>query len=669
MNDTNQEKVYPGVNSQVILNHYSDEEKKIIQKLSGEWYITNGGGEINLGPKSKYKYLLFKPTDSYKELFNIEFEIIVIFSEYSSFETRTLDAIDYAAKKYPQLRIERLCSVIISKDVDIVIKIEQLVKNDQESQIIIPFSYSELLANNDSFLVRNRFKSHFYTRDLFAFEAPLKKDLYFFGRNDLVYKIVNRHRSNENSALFGLRKTGKTSVIFGVKRVLESLGQKFVFLDCQTPAFHKRSWNSALYYLALELKNQHNLQFQLNDENEFTETNAPILFEQYLLKAYKSFGLKNILIVFDEIENITFGTSPTKHWTEGLDFIYFWQTLRSIFQKHTNLFSYLIVGTNPKCIETSLINGKDNPIFNQVYFEYIPNFDVPQTREMTRKLGRIMGLQFDETVYAKLTDDFGGHPFLMRHLCSIINKISDPNRPVRVDRALYDKAKSIFKSEYSHYIEMILNVLKQFYPDEFDMLKFIALDDHETFSQLAKISPEFTNHLLGYKIIDKNENNYSFKIEAVKDYLLTKHKYERALNNSAEMLSEISERRNVIEPKLRKIVRNTLLINLGKGTATTEFLAVLGEPRKSEHAGLAYSELFNGTSCNLYLEDLRKVIIKHYEYFKNIFGSNKDDVDSKLQVINKYRNDAHAKDLTKSEMEYFRVCITYIEKKIDDFVD
>ncbi len=147
MNRTENQKVYPGINPQVKLDHFADEEMEIIKKLSGEWYITNGGNEISLGTKSKYKYLLFKPTDHYKEMFNIALEIIIIFSDYSSFETRTLDAVDYVAKKYQKLRIEKLCSVIISRDIEITSKIKELVKSNQESQLIVPFSYSELIEN------------------------------------------------------------------------------------------------------------------------------------------------------------------------------------------------------------------------------------------------------------------------------------------------------------------------------------------------------------------------------------------------------------------------------------------------------------------------------------------------------------------------------------------
>jgi len=103
-----EEKTYSGYNPQVKLDHFSDEEKKIIHRLSGEWYVTNGGGEIKLGPTSLYKYFLVKPTDLYKEMFDLELEIVCVFSNYSEFETRTLDAYDYIFANYQQLRLERL---------------------------------------------------------------------------------------------------------------------------------------------------------------------------------------------------------------------------------------------------------------------------------------------------------------------------------------------------------------------------------------------------------------------------------------------------------------------------------------------------------------------------------------------------------------------------------
>jgi hypothetical protein len=375
---------------------------------------------------------------------------------------------------------------------------------------------------------------------------------------------------------------------------------------------------------------------------------------------------KNILLIFDEIENITFNISPTEHWANGLDFVFFWQTLRSIFQK-INIFSYMIVGTNSMCVEVASIKGKDNPIFNQVPCEYIPNFDVPQTRAMVRKLGRLMGLKFDEIVYGKLTEDFGGHPFLIRQVCSVINSLCSLERPFTVDKALYERAKQVFNQNNNSYVEMILNVLNEFYQDEYSMIEYLAMGDIKTFQDFAGMSSYYTNHLLRYGIIEKPGDTYNFKIEAVKEYLLTKNKYKKINLTPEEMLKEISERRNTLEPKIRLIVRNQLRAAQGKAQAKENVLHIFGGERKLELAKLSYEDLFNPNKSEIYFDDLRKIVVKHWDCFKNIFIKDKQDFDTKMQFINKHRADAHAKEVSKEEMDYFRLCISDIEKQVEDF--
>jgi len=60
--------------------------------------------------------------------------------------------------------------------------------------------------------------------------------------------------------------------------------------------------------------------------------------------------------------------------------------------------------------------------------------------------------------------------------------------------------------------------------------------------------------------------------------------------------------------------------------------------------------------------------MKHWVCFKNIFGPDDRAFDSNMTVINKFRNDAHAKKLTMEEMHGFRVCITSIENQADEFL-
>ena len=278
----------------------------------------------------------------------------------------------------------------------------------------------------------------------------------------------------------------------------------------------------------------------LPNEIDFTVKDAAILTEKFLQNCKEEFS-SPIYLIFDEIENISRETAPADHWCRGIDFALFWQSLRSIFQRTNNLVSYLVVGTNPSCIELPKIDNIDNPIFNHFNPLYIPGFEVKDTREMVRKLGKRMGLRFDESIYAKLTEDYGGHPFLMRHVCSLISKeVSEQERPVDIGKISYANGKSEFIKKHSNYLEMIISVLKEFYSDEYKMLTMLANDNVDEFSRLAKSHPSYTSHLVGYGIIKEERCGYVFNIESVRDYILEESKFTRIGLSKEEMWAEIS---------------------------------------------------------------------------------------------------------------------------------
>ena len=503
--------VYPGINKQANLSSFSNDEIAIIKSFAKEWYVTFGGEPIELGSNSQYKFFLMKPTDDYQEMFNIKREIVVVFSDYIPFQPRTLDAYEAIFDSISALRVERIATVLISRDNNIVYEITTLLRSDPERQIIVPFSYKELLEKHDTFFIRNRFVEHFFSRDLFNFQSPLKKDIYFFGRNDIVQDIVSRTKSNENSGLFGLRKSGKTSIVFSVERVLLRENIASIFIDCQSPSFHQKRWNDALGNIIKQIADKYFSDNQIIRElfvptDDYRDSSrAAELFEQDLQTFYRSAKKRPILIVFDEIEHISPVSSPSRHWITENDFVLFWQTLRSVYQKHQNKMSYLLSGTNPQCVELPQINGIDNPIFNQIPATYIPAFSFLQTKNMIDTLGRLMGLFFDDIVISCLTDDFGGHPFLIRLVCSKIHLMSHNTRPTRIDKTIYERAKQQMLLDCGPYIEMILLTLTIHYGIEYDMLKMLALEDFENFYELSKMDPSLTKHLLAYQIIDKKQ--------------------------------------------------------------------------------------------------------------------------------------------------------------------
>lgn len=663
----------PGIRSTLELKSFTDDEIRILEYLSKrDWYITRA--DVISIAQSNYKLVLMKPSDFIKNAFNIHREIIVAISPYDSFEPRSIDAIDYL--DIQELRLEEICSIVISNDDNVESKVNTILKSNQESRVIVSFSYSELLKNikDEEYLI-NKLRKNFYSRDLFGIQDPLKKDLYFFGRRDLVHALINKHLGAENTGIFGLRKTGKTSILYSIERALDRKRSASIMIDCQT--LHLKSWNVALLYIIQELQAKYNV--KKSDlkllEGYSQEQFVADFFSDDILTIYRKIDKRSILLIFDEIENITFDTSISENWKTGNDFVKFWQVLRSTFQKHRqdNIFTYLVTGTNPRCIEKPTINKTDNPIFAQFQPTYIPAFDFSQTKEMVNKLGGYMGLKFDEATCAELVEDFGGHPLLMRQMCSHANRAISEMRPVTVNKTQYEHLKQDFYNDqngFTKYAQMVLEVLDSWYPDEFQMLTWLSIGELETFKGLAELSPEYVTHLINYGIIEKSNKNYGFKIEALKSYLSNKNRYRRLNLTNDEKQAEISARRNAIEPKLRKIVRTQLRATLGEVEAKKKIIIeIYGSKEISSKETLDYSDFFDPGKHNIYLNNLFEIIRKNWEScFRNIFEVNVEIFIAKTTLVNHLRKpDAHAAKISEADFQSFRGAIGWLEEKVNEY--
>lgn len=661
-----QRKTTPGIHPNFLIERFSGKEKSILRKLSREWFLTSSGCEITL-VTSTYNYFLMKPTTAFSEMFNIEREIVCVLSPYKNFEPRTLDVFTKAQEGMADLRTESICKILISADPDVERRIDSLLKSDPEQPIVVPFTYDELSSSFDDYFIRNRFRKHFYSRNLFDFLSPLKSDLYFFGRSQLVHELVNRHKSGEHTGLFGLRKSGKTSIIYAVERTLNTSGDRFVSLDCESPSIHKCRWNEMLEKLVSEYHAAIKSKTKITTEDRYDEKNAADNFEADILKIYRSKKPQSTLFIFDEIERISPNTGSSEHWREGSDFIYFWQTLRGFYQRNPEVFTYMLVGTNPAAVENATLVGHENPIFASIPCQYVPSFDVEQVRQMVRKLGRYVGLKFDELIYSRLTDDFGGHPFLIRQACSLIHLACQGERPVTVDKALYERIKAQFVSHSSHYLEMIVKVLRDWYPDEYEMLKYLAQGDIDSFNDFAQESNVFTKHLIGYGLVQSSRNGYVFNIESLKDYLSQQHKYERINLTEQEKVEEVGRRRNALEKQLRSVIRSALKLSHGK-KATDVVIASLPEARRDTLRGRPLEHLLSKDDSPLYFLDLINIIKREWDTLKNAFDMDKNKAVLMLEEINRIgRPDAHAKSISKDDFDQLRIYFNKLESILEEW--
>lgn len=662
--------VTPGIHpfaSEKVNMLFSRLENEIVNTFSSQWYVTKAD-EIKIGA-SQYKYILIKATPNLYDLFNISAEIIVVFSDYSEFEPRTFDTFDNIKDKLELGRVENLCGVIVSRD----IQIEQRIKeynSGPETRTIIPFSYEEIQSNkNNNYLFRNKFQKYFYSRDLFAFDDALKTDLYFFGRNQLVMEIIDKHFSGQNMGLFGLRKTGKTSIIFDVKRKIQMKNAVGVFISCQSPEMSMGTWVDAIFYIVKRIYNDFKMDYSSISREDFTEISAAEKLSQTISNIYDLFN-KTILLMFDEVEHITFKKAANPNWSEGLESAFFWKAVRSSFQEESSKFTYCIVGTNPICIEYSKICQAENPIFLGVSVQYIPGFSVEQTRTMVRKLGRIMGLKFDEILYSKMTEDYGGHPFLIRHLCSYISK-KYTNRPVIIDRIKYNICKEEFNKTQGKYFDMLLEVLTDFYPIEYEMLSYLASGDIETFKYFANEDHSLIEHLLGYGIIQQNDNDYDFRIDVIKDYILKKNKTKSVYKTIEEKWSHLCTQRSNLELEMRSMIKQVLLIGLSANSENPKdyVISKIYNSERHKYQSYTYNDLFDPKKSKIYLKGLTVLITGRWHLFEPFMTEfTQESFVHTMGIINdKGRFDTHAKIPTDDDITIFDAAINKLNSIIRNY--
>ena len=187
-------------------------------------------------------------------------------------------------------------------------------------------------------------------------------------------------------------KLEKTSVLYAVKRLFESKELPIIYIDCQSPSIHKRRWFEALERItSLAYDQIPGLNRELIKMREYTEKDAASLFESDLKKISVLKNGNRILLIFDEIENITFEIASSEHWSKKEDFLLFWQTLRSIFQSNRDIFSFIIAGVNPHVLEITSIRSHDNPIFKIATPKYLNLFNSDTVKEMVDSIGMYMG--------------------------------------------------------------------------------------------------------------------------------------------------------------------------------------------------------------------------------------------------------------------------------------
>ncbi|NEP13282.1 MAG: ATP-binding protein [Symploca sp. SIO2C1] len=372
-------------------------------------------------------------------------------------------------------------------DTSVRLQMAQVRARDHFVLIPIPFAAIEQALSNEATstgLLAQYAERYLPGADLFDDRNAIGDTLCFFGRGNLLHSLEEDLRRNQGIGLFGLRKSGKTSLLLQLGFAMRQY--PVVHIDLQPYGgklrYGAELFNKILQELSLLIKKS-TPNATLNWATFQRDCPAADLGTDFvrqvseLAKLLSESGYQlPILLFLDEIERIL----PTKEDSRerAEEFNAFFGGLRALSQEK-QLLSILIADVHPdlnRINHWSQASVPTNPVFNFFKEIFVFPFSEEETTEMLIEIGKLMGVAFDKETLVTIHRESGGHPFIARQLASLLCQKTDQDKS--------ESGKLIKLSTVTRYLKRPFKysgILK----DYFEQSIWADLKKRENFSAMA----------------------------------------------------------------------------------------------------------------------------------------------------------------------------------------
>ena len=269
--------------------------------------------------------------------------------------------------------------------------------------------------------------------NLYEVSMPITDFMTFFGRAPTIEKMLQVICRGEHIGIFGLRKMGKTSLMWQLKERLNKHG--VVLIDLQIPGKETMVLYSMIVQELvqdvvikypgikipnLELVKVRTLHSGENQEPDSSTAELVSAFERDLTCIYellRSRDPENRIVLFlDEVERML----PSEGYSGFVEWEQFWGVLRGIAQRRRFL-SLVVASVDARLNRTDLLNGIDNPAYKLLsHTEFLSPFTEQEDHEMIVNIGNQMrGVEWEDAALKAVHRASGGHPCISREICGL----------------------------------------------------------------------------------------------------------------------------------------------------------------------------------------------------------------------------------------------------------
>lgn len=455
---------------------------------------------------------LIRLSEELEERFGIHQEIPTIYSPHSDIQSRTIVRIPEMLELLPPERQGYAEGITFfwAPDVRLQTKLQKFSKTER---VLIP------MQSGDSLSFVTALSGHLYSQDLYRERTYVTGDQ-FFGRRSLLADLRGDLYNHRVPAVFGTRKTGKTSILKELVRTSQAGGgtdliEIFVYQDLEhlpQPSSGADPIPELLGDLVGEIHSQLKLRKLRTKEMSDVPASPTLLEFRKALKAtlqHPSNCQLNLVLILDEVEHLCPPNANEAATTANTESIpQFFGVLRKLVQENDN-FDFVVAGLASAIVESGELYGRLNPLFRLANVYYMSPFNEREAEELLQGIGSRIGLRWLPGAISLAHAETGGQVVLLRELAAHVWETQRKNSAdkVEVSEQDVDAVISGYRRAVRAQINETIDHVKRYYPEEFELCgEIIAAPT--SFDELVAAYPAQVNRLINLGLIQEVDGRW-----------------------------------------------------------------------------------------------------------------------------------------------------------------
>jgi hypothetical protein len=498
--------------------------------------------ERNQTPRTWFLYC--EPDQPLRERFDLAPELLVVLIPSREAQARDIDAAEERLLR--DYRLDRGVVLVIARDEAAKSKLAQQALETRRTHVFFTFAECDAVRDPQRWL-RRELLTRLGASDLFA-PGPPVYGWDFVGRQKELEAIRKHLHGGRPVGLYGLRKIGKTSLLFHLRKHLIDEWRRStalagaspdktlpIYLDTQNISILElnragflRELVDATYRTVTELglsPADLGLDASLGSLKSRTRlgseeiSRAGLQMLQLLVdRARQRPGQRRVILFIDEYERLLEDKDISRK--DGLQILVY---LRGLLQSHPGAFGFLIAGRSRALAFTPSFAGQQNPLFNLLVDFPLAALEKQELNQLMSRLGRRLSFDFQHDALEYIWNETGGHPHLARDLGRLIEQtvpIEERKEDARpITRDLVSRLQARFRRQVEPTLQEIGQAVESLAADVLFTLSYMHRYPQDAGAALAELPVGVLDQLCRFGILEERDGEWQIRIGCFADWV------------------------------------------------------------------------------------------------------------------------------------------------------